>query len=98
MSVELTDAEVNRRSSEDAKSRRFSIESLRAAISLAATPIFGLMALLCNVYQDKLSAFCATGPGTFPLTGMVWMYVLMSLLHAGAWLRLLEAGQASSER
>ena len=71
----------------------YSIGKLQAVIGLSASPVFASMALICGIYQDELSAICASGPGALPLTGMVWMYVLMSIFHVGAWLRLLEGQQ-----
>ena len=59
-------------------------------LSLAAAPIFALMALLTGLLgggpQDGLCAHDAS-----PLGGMVVMYVLMSAFHAAPWLRLMSA-------
>lgn len=69
---------------------RASISGLRRGVSLAATPGFAVMAALCAVYQDDIAAICGSGSGVWTMTSMVWMYILMSLAHIGAWLRLLE--------
>lgn len=74
-----------------------SIGALRRGISLGATPAFALMALICGVFEDELSAICSSGGSSaFPVTGMVWMYALMSMFHVGAWLRLLENRQVKN--
>jgi hypothetical protein len=53
-------------------------------LSLSATPIFGIMALL--------TAVVGTGPQDMHaswLTGMAAMYLLMSVVHSAHWLKLL---------
>ena len=70
-----------------------------AALCLAATPTFALMALLTAVMsgggQDMLCGQMAS-----PIGGMTLMYLLMSAFHAAPWLRrILERKQrTSSER
>lgn len=53
------------------------------ALSLAASPVFAVMAWL-TVRQG--GAICAAGNGPLPLDGMTMMYLLMSLFHLPAWL------------
>lgn len=79
-------SDANRRSSD----ANFSSRTIRGAIGLAAAPTFAAMALLSGLYQDELAAICSGGSGALPLTGMVWMYILMSVFHVGPWLRVLE--------
>lgn len=67
-----------------------SIAGLRKAIGLAAAPLFAVMAVISGVFQDPAAVICSGGSGIFSLTGMVWMYILMSIVHCGAWLRLAE--------
>jgi len=58
-------------------------------LCLAATPTFGIMALLaafCGAPPDML---CVSMHHASPLTGMVPMYALMSAFHARPWLKLL---------
>lgn len=59
-------------------------------LSLAAMPIFAIMALLTAVHGGSVpDMVCsATREGSL-LTGMVPMYLLMSAFHLGPWLRLL---------
>lgn len=55
-------------------------------LQLAATPIFAAMALL-SAYDADDGMICSM-QGSSMLTGMVFMYLLMSLFHLGAWLKL----------
>jgi hypothetical protein len=58
-------------------------------LSLAAAPTFAVMALLEAAFSISLSdALCMAAPRPLPLNGMVVMYTLMSVFHAGAWLKL----------
>ena len=62
--------------------------SLAGALPLAATPVFGFMALLTALDNNPIGGLCSTGQGT-PLTGMVTMYLLMSAFHSPAWFRFI---------
>ncbi len=56
-------------------------------LCLAATPTFAIMALLSAAFGGATDMLCA---GSAPLlTGMVPMYVLMSVFHAPPWLKLI---------
>lgn len=58
-------------------------------LSLAATPTFAVMALLTAVHGDGMAGMICSAAGAGSLmTGMVPMYVLMSVFHLGPWLRL----------
>jgi hypothetical protein len=68
-------------------------------LCLAAAPTFAAMALLTAGYGDPDMGCMAMG-STFPLGGMVPMYLLMSAFHLAPWLRLLpgRAGNAHPRR
>jgi hypothetical protein len=60
-------------------------------LQLAAAPTFAVMAMLIAAGGGGASdILCAAALDASPLTGMVPMYVLMSIFHAAPWLRLLE--------
>ena len=54
-----------------------------AWLSLAAAPAFAVMALLTATHGgDPADILCSAAHGSSPLSGMVPMYVLMSVVHA----------------
>ncbi|MDL2408458.1 hypothetical protein PY650_22975 [Rhizobium calliandrae] len=57
-------------------------------LSLAATPTFSVMALL-SATAGGADMICSAGGGASPLSGMVPMYLIMSLFHSAPWLKLL---------
>ena len=58
-------------------------------LSLAAAPTFALMALLTRIHGGSMpEILCSAGQAASPLNGMVSMYLFMSALHVGPWLRL----------
>ena len=61
-------------------------------LPLMAAPIFAVMALVTAIGGNPLDGFC----GTSPLGGMAPMYLLMSIFHAGPWLRLLRRSERTS--
>jgi hypothetical protein len=68
-------------------------------LSLAATPVFALMALLTAVPgADAPPMLCSAAQDGSPLAGMIPMYLLMSAFHAGPWLKLVSSrlGRSSS--
>jgi len=70
--------------------RRWSTLRADEWLSLAATPAFALMALATAIGGDAApSLICSAGHGAPLLTGMVTMYLLMSLFHSPPWLRLV---------
>jgi hypothetical protein len=59
-------------------------------LRLAATPLFAIMALITGIHGGSMpSALCSFASDASPLTGMVPMYVLMSLFHSPPWLKLI---------
>lgn len=63
-------------------------------LALAASPTFAAMALLTGVLTGGHPGMGGASATMSPLSGMVTMYVLMSVFHAGAWLNLLQVGRA----
>ncbi|TIX87601.1 hypothetical protein [Rhizobium sp. P44RR-XXIV] len=55
-------------------------------LQLAAAPVFAGMALLTA--HDPAADMMCSAQGSSMLSGMVPMYLLMSLFHLGPWLRL----------
>ena len=58
-------------------------------LRLAAAPTFAIMALLTAVDGSSKDMVCSMAHGASPLTGMVAMYVLMSIFHSLPWLKLI---------
>jgi hypothetical protein len=57
-------------------------------LSLAATPIFALMALLAAAdTSGPADILCSAAHGASPFSGMVPMYVLMSAFHSTPWVK-----------
>jgi hypothetical protein len=59
-------------------------------LCLAATPTFAIMALLTGILGGgALDVLCSAAYEASPLTGMVAMYLLMSVFHLTPWLKLI---------
>ena len=72
--------------------------SAAGLLSLAATPTFAIMALLTAVHGGGMpDMICSVARDESPLTGMIPMYVLMSVFHVAPWLKLV-AGWGSGVR
>jgi hypothetical protein len=56
-------------------------------LSLAAAPVFAVMALLTGLSGGAMDMMCPAH-GASLLGGMVPMYALMSAFHLGPWLKL----------
>ena len=68
-------------------------------LSLAAAPTFAIMALLAGVDGGRMSdMLCSAAHGASPLSGMVPMYLLMSALHSGPWLKLIANRRSRARR
>jgi hypothetical protein len=66
-------------------------------LSLAAAPTFAVMAVLAAVSNSPPQMLCSAGIGSSPFSGMVPMYLLMSLFHSAPWLKHLASGRARPE-
>jgi hypothetical protein len=67
-------------------------------LCLAAAPTFAIMALLTGAFGGGPSdMLCSSMQAVSPLSGMVPMYVLMSVFHSTPWLKLI-GGRRSGAR
>ena len=57
-------------------------------LGLAVAPTFAAMALLAVSQGGPTEILCSAAQGHSSLSGMVPMYVLMSVFHSAPWLRL----------
>jgi len=77
----------------DAASRRAS-----DWLCLGAAPTFAIMALLTGFFSGgDPKILCSAAERAWPLSGMVFMYVLMSTFHSAPWFRLISK-QLSADR
>jgi hypothetical protein len=60
-------------------------------LSLAAAPAFAAMGLLTAAQSGPAEMLCSAAQSSFPLSGMVPMYLLMSVFHSAPWLRLISS-------
>ena len=68
-------------------------------LKLAAAPAFAAMAMLqAASAAGPADPFCAASHGASALGGMVPMYVLMSAIHGGPWIRLIAAQAGRTRR
>jgi hypothetical protein len=78
--------------SDIARGRKRTKASAVRLLSLAATPTFAIMALLTAIHGGSMpDMLCSAARDGSPLTGMVAMYLLMSVFHLAPWLRLLSS-------
>jgi hypothetical protein len=62
-------------------------------LSLAAAPVFAVMALLTGLSGGAMDMMCPAH-GASLLGGMVPMYALMSAFHLGPWLKLVSRSRS----
>jgi hypothetical protein len=83
----------------DAIDRRRVKASADNWLSLAAAPTFAIMALLAGIRGGSMpDMLCSPAPDASLLTGMVPMYMLMSVFHLGPWLRVLSHRRSGAGR
>lgn len=72
--------------------RAFATLGAADCLSLAAAPVFALMALLTTLLGDgHAAALCSqAGLPSSPLAGMAPMYLLMTAFHLAPWFRLAD--------
>ncbi len=65
-------------------------------LCLAAAPAFVIMALLTGVSGGgQMGMTCPMAQDASPLSGMVPMYLLMSVFHSAPWLKLIARRKGS---
>ena len=62
-------------------------------LCLAAAPTFAVMALVSAHVDSQSAMLCVSTLHASPLSGMVVMYLLMSVFHLPPWLTLLAGRQ-----
>jgi hypothetical protein len=78
---------------------RLAAAALGAAnwLCLAAAPTFAIMALFTSVLGGgSHDLLCAAAQDASPLSGMVWMYMLMSAFHLVPWLKLISSRRSGA--
>jgi hypothetical protein len=59
-------------------------------LRLAAAPTYAFMAVFTGIFgESPKDMICMAMPHSSPLSGMVSMYLLMSVFHAVPWLKLI---------
>ena len=68
-------------------------------LSLAAAPSFAIMALLTGALGGgPPDMLCSAAQDASPPSGMVIMYLLMSVFHSAAWLKLISSRRSDARR
>ena len=68
-------------------------------VCLAAAPVFAAMAFCAGINRGgPTDMLCSSAHSASPLSGMVWMYMLMSAAHSPPWLKLIAAGATPGGR
>lgn len=68
-------------------------------LHLAAAPTFAIMALLTGVLDRGMpDMLCSAAQDASALSGMIPMYLLMSVFHSAPWLKLVASRRSGSRR
>jgi len=84
------DGPVGDRALRDRQGSGDAAPGLVRALGYAAAPLFAAMALWSGLSANTIDVLCTSVNDGSPLGGMGVMYALMSLFHAGPWLRLIQ--------
>jgi hypothetical protein len=64
-------------------------------LGFAAAPTFAVMALLTGGLGGAPDVLCSASHGASALSGMVPMYLLMSVFHSAPWLKLVRGAPST---
>jgi hypothetical protein len=94
--MSIADMSMSSHSIDMAPRTNFAAEAAIDWLCLAAAPAFAVMALLTCMGDGPMPTICTTDASL--LTGMVPMYLLMSIFHAPPWLKLIAKRRADNKR
>ncbi|MGH7103340.1 MAG: hypothetical protein ACREFJ_13175 [Acetobacteraceae bacterium] len=78
--------------------RRGAAPGAVGCLGLAATPTFAIMALLATLSSGGADVMGPAAHGVAALSGMVPMYVLMSVFHSVPWLKRISRRRSVARR
>jgi hypothetical protein len=64
-------------------------------LDLVAAPTFAIMALWTDLFGSQPDMPCTVMQSSSPMNDMTLMYLLMSVFHVTAWLRLISGRRSS---
>ena len=67
-------------------------------LGLAAAPTFAMMALWTGFFSGHPDILCMAIEGSWPMSGMMVMYLLMSGFHLSPWLKLISGPRNGARR
>jgi hypothetical protein len=66
-------------------------------LRFTAAPTFAIMALLTSVLGGGSQVMLCSTADASPLSGMVWMYMLMSAFQLAPWLKLISGRPSGAQ-